>query len=452
MLSLSHFKDFFTKGDARSVAAKRNIVALFFIKGLNILTGLLLVPLTINYISAETYGIWLTISGIVLWIGYFDLGLGNGFRNCYAKAKAKGDLDLARQYLSTTYLLLTITLTGVMVILAFINEQLNWSSLLHLNPSYAAELKTVFLILGVCFCVRLIVSTFSTMLLAEQRPALSATVQSIAQIGSLIAIYYLTLTEPGNLISLAYALSAVPCLLIFISSVIYYTLPQNRASAPRFKDIRLSLYKDILGIGIQFFLILLCMLFIFQFTNIILTRELSPIAVTQYNISYKYMGLLYMIAELVLSPFWSGYTDAYTKGDYPWMHNTLRQLEKLLLLCIPTLCLMVFLTDWVIKLWIKESVIIPLSLSIAMALFVFMQCAASVYVNLINGTGKIRLQFIIYLLCAIIAIPLMEASCRAWGVSGILAFPTFVFGVQALFGKIQLRKIVTQQAVGIWNK
>lgn len=48
---------------------------------------------------------------------------------------------------------------------------------------------------------------------------------------------------------------------------------------------------------------MLSILFIFQFTNIIITRIEGPDVVTQYNIAYKYFNVLNMFALIILSPF-----------------------------------------------------------------------------------------------------------------------------------------------------
>lgn len=100
------------------------------------------------------------------------------------------------------------------------------------------------------------------------------------------------------------------------------------------RDVRFSLVRSVVGLGGQF--LLLCFLcFYFQLTNIILSRVQGPEAVTQYNIAYKYFNVLNMAANIILTPFWSAFTDAYIKRDYNWMRGTLEKLEKLWLLCIP---------------------------------------------------------------------------------------------------------------------
>src|ERR1017187_8756856 len=79
------------KGHYRSVKAKNNIIASFFIRGVSIVIGLVVVPLTINYINSSRYGIWLTLSSIISWFSFFDIGLSQDLRNKFAEAKAKGD-------------------------------------------------------------------------------------------------------------------------------------------------------------------------------------------------------------------------------------------------------------------------------------------------------------------------------------------------------------------------
>ena len=62
-----------TSGSERSAKAKKNIIEMLFLKGGNILIGLLMVPMTINYVDSENYGIWLTLSSMVAWMSFFNI-------------------------------------------------------------------------------------------------------------------------------------------------------------------------------------------------------------------------------------------------------------------------------------------------------------------------------------------------------------------------------------------
>lgn len=74
------------------------------------------------------------------------------------------------------------------------------------------------------------------------------------------------------------------------------------------------------------------------------------------------------------------------------------------------------------------------------------------YMFLINGTSKIRLQLIIYLSFALVSIPLMKYCCKYYGIEGILIVPTTVFILQAFIGRVQILKMINGTAKGIWLK
>ena len=146
----SKIYSYFTKGNERSVIIKKNIAASLVLKCVSILISLQVVPLTIDYINPTKYGIWLTLSSIIAWLSYFDLGFAHGFRNRFAEAKAKGDIRLAKEYVSTTYAVLFLLFSVILLITLMVNKYLNWSSILNIDAVYNEELHIVFGLLA-CF-------------------------------------------------------------------------------------------------------------------------------------------------------------------------------------------------------------------------------------------------------------------------------------------------------------
>lgn len=194
------------------------------------------------------------------------------------------------------------------------------------------------------------------------------------------------------------------------------------------------------------------MLFVFQLINIVISRIAGPIAVTQYNIAYKYFNVLVMAVNIVFTPFWSAFTDAYVKQDYTWMRNARSKLEIMGLLCIPVAVLMVLLSNFLYTYWIGSKVDIPISLSIALAIFAIAQTFGGIYVTLLNGTGKVRIQMLAYLFSSFVALPAMYVSYYWFGLGGIVLFPSIVCFLQAILGRTQLKRIINNTACGIWNK
>ena len=65
-------------------------------------------PLTVHYLGAERYGVWLTISSLLTWMSMTDFGLaGNALINVLAEASGKDDREGAQHYSSSAFWALT---------------------------------------------------------------------------------------------------------------------------------------------------------------------------------------------------------------------------------------------------------------------------------------------------------------------------------------------------------
>lgn len=412
----------------------------------------MVVPLTIDYIDSVQYGIWLAVSSIVAWVNFFDLGLANGFKNRFSEAKANGDIQLAREYVSTTYATISVIVFVLLISVVTVNNYVDWSSVLNVDDSYNLILRKVFAILAVVFCLNMITNIFTRLVEADQRPAIASLISCIGQVLSLISIIILTKCTKGSLVNLALYFSTIPMLTMLIASVILFRFTHYRTYRPSFNTIRPKLIRNIMGLGIKFFMIYLCLIAIFQLMNIILSRECGAIAVTQYNVAYKYFSVAYMVAVIIVSPMWAAFTDAYTQKDFVWMKGMLKKLEIGIGLGIVACIIGFALSSIAFRLWVGNNVSISVSLSFFVMIYVMTQIAGVVYMNMINGCGTMKIQFLIYVFFALISYPLMTLCCRYFGVIGIVIIPSLVYLAQAIFGRIQINKLINQTATGIWLK
>lgn len=445
-------KSMIVRMSGRSKEAVRNIVLSLGAKGISMLASLLIVPITIDYINPTQYGIWLSLSQIIAWVNYFDFGMANGFRNKYAEAKALGNMELARQYLATTYFALSCIIIAVLVILLPANHFIDWSALLHIDASYKDELRDVFGIVLFFFSINIVANIFSILLSADQKPGISSLISGVAQLISLGVLFVISKTTDGSLTNLALYYSGIPAIVMLLASLFAFNFTKFKEVRPRIKDIRPALIKDILNLGIKFFVICLCMIAIFQITNIIISRELGPDSVTQYNIVFKYFSILFNIFLLIVTPFWSAFTDAFAKNDIAWMRSTIKKLEQTFFFFTCVGLLMLVLSGPFYKIWIGDSVVVPFMLSAGMLVFVLSQCLSNIYMYMINGIGTVSIQLWIYLVFALISWPMLGWSCRTVGILGSVLLPTLVYIIQAVLLKIQLSKILDGNASGLWLK
>lgn len=448
----SHITAKWQNGVPRSKLAIKNIFGSLIFRFSSVVSSLVIVPMTINYIDSTQYGIWLTISSIVAWANFFDLGLANGFRNKFAQAKAKGEIKLAQEYVSTTYVIIGALMTVVLMIILSINHFLDWSSILNISDTYQTLLRKVFAVLSTFFCMNMVVNIFVKLLEGDQRPAIASAITCIGQVFSLLSIFILTKVSHGSLLNLALYFSSMPFVAMLLSSAILFNFSRYKMYKPTIHGIRLDLIKDIIGLGIKFFVIYLCLIIVFHLMNIILSRQVGPLAVTQYNIANKYFSIIYMISAIIVSPLWSAFTDAYTCGDYYWMKATILKLEKWFFVTCAISAIALLFSPIFYRVWIGSTVNIPFLISVILMFYIISQIGSNIFTTIICGMGHMRLQTIIYMIAAIISYPSITYCTQKFGLYGITIIPTLVCLTQAIVCRIQLKKIVNKTAEGIWIK
>ena len=443
--------NFFIKGHPRSLKAKKNIVASFLIKGFSIAISLVLVPLTINYINSSRYGIWLTLSSIVGWLSFFDIGFGFGLRNKFAEALAENKEELAKIYVSTTYAILSIIIGVVLVAFFIVNPFLNWTKILNTTPELAGELSILALIVFVFFCLRFIFQLLSTVLAANQEPAKGSFIELMGSMASLLLIFILTKTTSGSLIYLGAILSFTPVFVLIVSSIWFYRNDYKKF-APSFKLIKFKYAKDLMSLGLKFFIIQIAALVLFNTDNIIIIQLFGSKYVTTYNVSFKLFSILVMVFNIIATPLWSAFTEAYTKNDLDWIKATIKTLEKIWLVLILFTVILLLISPYLFKLWLGDKVQVPFLLSVAMSSYVIVSIWQTIHVFFLNGIGKVKLQLYLVLFSSLINIPMAIFLGRKFGLVGITITSTILFAIMGIVFSIQTRKILNNTATKIWNE
>jgi O-antigen/teichoic acid export membrane protein len=222
------------------------------------------------------------------WINYFDIGLGNGLRNQLAKALTLKDYKLGKIYVSTTFAILSVIVVFFIILFLIINPYVEWNKVLNTNPEMASDLSRIVLIVFTFFCLQFIFKTVGTILVADQKPAINDLISVIGNLIALIIIYALTKITIGSLTYVALTFSSAP-LLVFVFTYFILFYGKYKYLRPSFSAINLKYTKDLIGIGLQFFIIQIAVCVIaYTSTNIIIAQLLDTESVTIYNIAFKY--------------------------------------------------------------------------------------------------------------------------------------------------------------------
>ncbi len=394
--------DFFTKGHQRSVDAKRNIVGALFIKGVSISIGLVLVPLTINYVSPSQYGIWVTLSSMIAWISFFDIGFTHGLRNKFAAAKAKGDIHLARIYISTAYFYVGIIFTSLWILLLGVNQFITWHNLLNIPAGLENEVSRLAVIVLSYFCFQFIFRILITILVADQKPALGSLIDMLGQLITLGIIFALTRFTSGSLIYLGLASCIAPATVLAISNIIFFR-KKYKAFTPSLKFVKKEYAKDIMNLGVKFFILQIASIVQFESILFLIAHYFDTVQVTAYNIAYKYFFTLQMGFSILLTPLWSGVTDAHNSGDHAWIKNAVNKYLKILVPFILLGIFMLLIADWVYEVWLGKNVVeVSHNMSLLCLIFFSTGMFASIFISVINGVGALKVLLYVSIITSIL--------------------------------------------------
>jgi len=442
----------FFSGHQRSVKAKKHILSSLFLKGISILISLILVPLTIDYLNPTRYGIWVTLMSVIVWFNFFDIGLGNGLRNKFAIAKAEGKDELARTYISTTYAIISIISVSLFVIFFIVNQFLDWGRILN-TPADVLELEKLVFILFSVFCLQFIVKLINVVFIADQRPAMNSVINTSASLISLIVVIVLMKTTEGSLLYLGASFSIINLIVPLLAGIWFFNTSYKKYM-PSFKYVEFSYVKELMNLGLRFFIMQGAALIIYMTDNMIITQTSGPEDVTPYNIAYKYFGIITMVFTIVTTPLWSANTEAYVKKDFDWMKNSMKKMIFLWFGFTVVAGGMLLVSDYAYELWIGDKVKVPFSLSFWMAIYVISASLVMIFANFLSGIGKIQLSLYHSIFVGVLNIPLSIyfAKNLEMGSTGVILATCCGVFVSMIFQPIQCYKLLNGTAKSLWNR
>ncbi len=397
-----------------------DILWLFGAKGTLLLANFVVISITLDLLSTKIYGVWITLYTTISWLSFFDLGLGNGMRNLFAVNRAIGNQEKNKQLVSTSYIIvLGIALILLIVGLPFVYYA-DIARFFNISDIAIPDLRCVLSLLVVVTSLQLITKLINSIFLADQKPALSSLIDCSGVVCSLLLLFILKDRLVGSLFNLALIITLPTFIISFIVTLFAFN-KNYRKLKPSLKCFNLKISNKLINLGLRFFLIQLSALIILQGSNIIILKFIGAEEVSVFSLVYKYFNVIVTIFTLVLTPYWSFFTDSYAKNNY----NQLKQGFKQLLISWLAIS-MVGVVMWIalpfsFKIWLNQELDIPAYLPVSLLLFSIFSNLGSVFIYFLNGTSSyLNFQLAIVLAFAALLYPLSAYLLPTYGVLGVV--------------------------------
>ena len=441
-----------TSGSLTGVVVKSSAIS-FVAKALTVLCGLVTMPIVYNALDKYQFGVYATLTSIISWIDMFDFGITQGLRNRLTEARADGDVQRARKYISTSYVLLFFISLALFIVYCCCYNVFNWQAILNADDLDRGLLDSMAFIVFTSFLVRFVASVINKIYYAFQKAYLVDVTQLIGKIVYLALLIVLTHTHDITLFNVAVLQSSIAAIVPILAAIYFFSFSE-RAYKPSFKLIDFRVTGHIMGLGWQFFIISLALLIIHSGNNLLISQFVDPSSVPSYSLSYQLFSYVLLAYTIIITPLWSAYTEAWRKGNIDWIKKTMGRIKMIFFVFVLGCAVVVLLTPFIFRIWIGEKADVPMLMAAAVAVMVLLDMWIRIYDFFINGVGKIRVQMIVNIVMAVMNIPLayvFSVVCNM-GAIGVVLASIISYGVSAIVSPIQARMILNGTAKGIWNK
>lgn len=395
----------------------RNSYANVVLRLLVITCGFVLVKLNISYLGATLYGLWVTIASISSWANIGDLGISNGLRNELTKAIAVDDYEKQKGLIKTAIIMLTVLAFAILVILTGITESFFVLGVMDSILRYPMYITNAF------FCFSFVLGIGRTIAYSYQYSWLASFAQactSLMQIIGVLVLKYTAICPNLNVFAFVnggcIALGNV-AILILLFRIVWYKFPNQVRG-----KFSYAYQKSILNVGVVFFILQLSGLILYSTDNVIINKLFNSVEVTKYNIITTVYTTGSSVFALLLISLWSAVTYAAEKNEFTWINREIIKLKKIWIVFALGVILVSFFFNQIISLWLgNEALYYEADLIAVFAIYSLINSFGSIYVNVANGLGRLKLQLFFGILGALINVPLsivLASSCNM-GILGI---------------------------------
>ncbi len=377
------------------------------------------VPIVLEYLGVEKYGVWSVILTIISWIGYFDIGIGNGLRNRLTEAIQDKSNAKAKKMISSAYAISIIVMTLLSLIFVIVAQFIDWHFILGVT-SFNESLKLIViesvLLIAINFVFNLCIYVFY----ALQAASFVSFMQLLAMGINLIGVLLVRNVFQANLTVLAFIYGFSFVIVNMVGGFILYS--KHKEFAPNIKEIDLTVGKDIISLGFKFFVIQICAMILFATDSVIISVLYGASDVTPYSTVNKLYIVVSSIYIAFLSPIWSSVTKDKTLRN---ISNIKRTTLKMLVLLIPfvILAVLLFFTFRPVSFWwLKKELLYSDMLLFFGMLYCLLNMWCSAFASVLNGMEVMRASVIIAVIQAVVNIPLSLLFSIAFSMesSGVL--------------------------------
>jgi O-antigen/teichoic acid export membrane protein len=426
-------------------------VAMLYSNGLKMLGALATLPLALNYLGAERFGLWVTLTSLMLLANVGDFGIGNGLINALSAAHGNDDRETARIYVSsvlfTTLLLSSVLLAALLSVEAIVP----WASVFHLaSPVARSEARPAVTVVTLCVILHVPLGVLVKIRTGYQEMHVNGIWQSLGValgFGALVlSIWY------GASLPWLIAADAGGNAIAMIGNLGRLFLVDRPWLRPSLRCVQPYAARALLAIGLQFFALALIGMVAFYSDNLLAIWACGPQAAGLFAICARLFSPCRLLAGTMLAPLWPAYGEAIKRGDVAWVRRTIAaSIAVSVMVVLPLALGLAFFGDTLASVWMRRPVAFGAGLLFGMALWVTVETIGSAISYFLNGASLIRVQLVLGAVFTAVAVVTKVSLAMHFGIAGIawgtlISYAGVMLPPSARIVRQQLRDLGRQRA------
>jgi O-antigen/teichoic acid export membrane protein len=401
----------------------------------------------LDVFSKEQYGLWVTIFSMLTWISMFDFGLSQGLRNKLTEYFSTKNLSDAKESIDITYQITFFISLIILLLTILISFFVGFQTIFNVNSNNIDVNNLIILVVSI-YSIQFIFNNINGIFHALQNSKAIVFTQFLSSISTLIFLYLCLYNDINSMKIIAFGILFGNVIISLFASLYAFKIIKNTygfsLSFNPFKTINSRIKNSLIKLSYKFFILQFSAIFLLNAINYLITFLYGSEKVVPFSIASKvYLNLLF-IFYIIITPFWSAFTESYFKKDYPWLVRSFKKtiLIYLAFVIISTLCF--FLMDDIVLFWVGDSVSIPKDINLALYIYSLIMGWNGIFTYFLNGLNLINSQFKISIIHILTNIPLCIFLARYFemGVPGLIWGTCISLLIISVIIPIQVFKVI----------
>lgn len=351
---------------------------------------LITMPLTLNYLGTEKFGVWMVVSGVLGFITFSDFGIGMGLQNALSKSIGQDETTLQKHYISNAYFFLLFLSCSLMLFIFLFFLYYNIGGIFKLNGSDFNESANSLKYSIIVFLAGMPITLIQRILHGIQKSYLASNVLMIGSVFSLLSIIASVFFDLGLiLLCVLYTMSPILAQLLF-SIFFFFKYPDY---FPRSKNISIEHLKPIMKTGIWTLLAQIIYSTKVNGPVIIVSATLGMVAVAEFSVVQKLIALVSAVLTMGLQPLWAVYGEAYHSNDRKWIEMALkRSIKSTIVITVLAALFFVVFGPFLIREWLGNEISVSRTIIFYFSLWMIFSSINVALTMLMNGTNNFKFQ------------------------------------------------------------